>query len=145
MTNNKEPVWAKIRITQSIDDLVKHGPSLKIGVMATPFDGTHVTTAWALIDTGAAGTGISPALARELALKPIDFGMAHEAGREPISAPYFKVKLLLSPNIDMELDVIGLRSMDEYHGLLIGRDVLQNSRIMVDFITGETRIHFRAS
>lgn len=142
MTNNEEAGWAKIQTTQPINDLVEHGPSIEIGVMAIPFDGKSITSTFAQIDTGASGTGISPWLVKQLGLKPGDVAIAHEAGRDPIETNFFSVRLLFPSNIHIEMDVVGLPSLGGNHGILIGRDFLKNARVGVDFTTGKVCLHY---
>ena len=60
MTDDEKTAWAKIRITQTVDELLQYGPSIKIGVAPVPFDGTGLIEALAQIDTGVHGTGMSP-------------------------------------------------------------------------------------
>jgi predicted aspartyl protease len=144
MTDDEESGWAKIRFTQPIDDLIKYVPSIKVGVVALPIDGTERMTVVALIDTGAAGTAISPRLARVLNREPIGFGTAHEAGREPITVPYFKIRLYLF-SAEIELEVAGLPSLDPPHDILIGRDILADCRLVVDFISGSTSLHIKSN
>lgn len=142
MADDEEASWAKIRITQPVDEIIQYGPSIKIGVAPVPFQGEGTTIVLAQIDTGAAGTGISARLARKLNLKPVGFGEVHEAGRNPIKAPYFKVRLSL-PSTDIESEVVGLATLDPPHDVLIGRDLLANCRLVVDFLSGLTVLHIK--
>ena len=144
MTDDEKAAWAKIRITQTVDELIKYGPSIKIGIAPVPFEGAGLVTVLAQIDTGAAGSGMSPRLTRKLGLKPIDSGEIHEAGRTPIIAPYFRVRLIL-PSTDIETDIVGLPSLNPPHDVLIGRDILTNCRLIVDFTSGLTALHIRSS
>lgn len=144
MTNDEEAVWAKIKITQTVDEILKHGPSLNVGVAPVPFEGTGMMTALAQIDTGAAGSGMSPRLARKLSLKPVGSGEIREAGRDPIVASYFRVRLFL-PSTDIETNIVGLPSLDPPHDVLIGRDILANCRLLVDFTRGLTGLHIKGS
>jgi predicted aspartyl protease len=141
MTNDKEPGWTKIRIRQSVDDLFKRGPTINIGIAPQPFLGRGLMTVLAQIDTGAAGTALSPRLANKLGLEPAGRGKIIEAGREPIVVPYFKVRLFL-PGMDIETKVSGL-SLPPPHDILIGRDILANCRIAIDFITGAVCLHIK--
>jgi predicted aspartyl protease len=143
MTDNKEPGWAKIRNTQAVDDLVKYGPSIEVGIAPIPF-GTGRRSALAQIDTGAGGTAISPRLARKLNLKPVAKGTAHQAGLPPITAQYFRVRLFL-PSTDIEMEVVGFATLNPPHDVLIGRDVLANCRLAVDFLSGVTCLHIKSS
>jgi len=144
MTNDKEPGWAKIRITQKVDDLIKHGPSITVGITPMPFEGAGMISVLALIDTGASGTGISPRLARKLDLKPIDIGIAREAGREPIEGHYFRVRLFLPAGVQIDTDVFGPPSVTTDHDVLIGRDILASCRLIVDFVSGVTGLHVQS-
>lgn len=100
--------------------------------------------ALALVDTGAAGSAISIRLAQELSLEQIDSGELREAGREVVRAPYFKARLKLPPNVDIEIDLIGL-PMEVPHDVLIGRDILASCRLTVDFTSGVTCVHIRTA
>ena len=144
MADNEEPVWAKIDFRQNVDDLVQYGPSLKVGISADPFVGGEMASACSQIDTGAAGTGISTRLAERLGLVAIDHGELHHPGGDPIVAPAFKVRLYL-PGAELNLEVIGLSTLDPPHDVLIGRDVLASCRLVVDFSRGMVGLDIKAS
>lgn len=141
MANDEKPIWTKIGFQQSIQDLIRYGPSIAVGIAAADASSPTVE-ALALFDTGASGCGISPRLTEQLNLEPIDAGVIHEAGREPITANIFSVRLFV-PRMDVELDIAGLPSLAEPHDILIGRDFLANFRLLVDFTTGGTQLHFK--
>ena len=143
MTDDEEAAWAKIRITQTVDELLKFGPSVEIGIAPVPFEGKGLITVLAQIDTGAAGSGMSPRLTRKLNLKPVGKGEIREVGREPIVVNYFRVRLFL-PSTDIETDIVGLPSLDPPHDVLIGRDILANCRLIIDFPRGLTGLHIKA-
>jgi hypothetical protein len=140
MTDNEESVWAKIAIRQSVHDLRKHGPTFEVGVtdIAT---GTSKRV-YAQIDTGADHTCVSPVLARALHLKAIDICIVRQPNEPVRGAPYFKVRLSL-PLADIDLDVALLTTLDAPHDVLIGRDILANSRLSIDFASGATDLHIR--
>jgi len=142
MTNDEEAVWTKIRIRQTPDELVKYGPTIEVKVSA--IKGREVLSVLAQIDTGAAGTGISKRLAEKLALESVAFGKVHQPGLPEITAPYFRVRLEF-PSVEIESDVVGLVTLDPPHDILIGRDILVNSRMIVDFTQGITAVQFRSS
>ncbi|UVK37633.1 hypothetical protein LHFGNBLO_004698 [Mesorhizobium sp. AR10] len=141
MTDDKKPIWTKFSFEQSINSLLKYGPTIRIEIGGIDLSSPKLSVL-AQIDTGAAGCGISARIAKLLALKPIDVGQIHEAGREPITASIFAVRLY-TPAMDMELDVAALTSLADPHDVLIGRDLLARFRIAVDFTTGLTQLHFR--
>jgi predicted aspartyl protease len=140
MTDNEEPRWAKITIRQSVDDLRKHGPTVEVFV--TDIQTGARKGVIAQIDTGADGTCISPRLARALALKAADTCLVHQADKPTMLMPYFEIKLSL-PLIDVNLKVATLSDLNGPHDILIGRDVLANSRLTVDFTSGVTDLHVR--
>lgn len=144
MANDKEPTGAKITLTQSVDDLIQNGPTMKVGIAALPFDPAMMSVVLAQIDTGAHGTAVSPRIANSLGLKEIDRGEVHEAGRDPIVASYYRVRLRM-PGTDIEIDVVGLPTLREPHDVLIGRDVLANCRLAIDFANGKTWLHIKSS
>lgn len=144
MTNDEEAAWAKISIKQTVDELIEFGPSIKAGIAPVPFKGTGMTCVLAQIDTGARGSGISPRLARKLNLSPMENVEVHLPGRGPITAPAFKVRLFL-PSTDIEVDVVGLATLDPPHDILIGRDILSSCQLIVDFTSGLTGLHIRSS
>ena len=143
MTDDEKAAWAKIKINQTVDELLKFGPSIEIGIAPVPFEGKGLTTVIAQIDTGAAGSGMSPRLTRKLNLEPIDQGEFHEPAREPIVVNYFRVRLIL-PSTDIETDIVGLPSLDPPHDVLIGRDILANCRLIIDFPRGLTGLYIKA-
>ncbi len=143
MTDDEEAAWAKIRITQTVDELLKFGPSVEIGIAPAPFEGKGLITVLAQIDTGAAGSGMSPRLTRKLNLKPVGKGEIREVGREPIVAHYFSVRLFL-PSNDIETDIVGLPSLEPPHDVLIGRDILAKYRLIIDFPRGLTGLWIKA-
>jgi predicted aspartyl protease len=143
MTNDKEAGWAKITFRQTVDELIQNGPTIEIGV--TCIDSGNGARVLAQIDTGAAGTGVSAKLAERLGLMPYgEHGEIHEAGRERLVVPYHFVRLTL-PHADIEHEVACLPSLGAPHDVLIGRDILANSRLVVDFIAGVVGLHIRAS
>lgn len=139
MTDDKESGWTEVRFCQSLDDLKQYGPSIPIEVSAAIDNAPKRIRALALVDTGAAGTGIGPDLAKRLGLPLIGRGMIHEAGRAPIMAGLHRVRLCF-PSIDIDVDVTALPSLGEPHDVLIGRDVMAKSHLYVDFLTGKTRL-----
>ena len=144
MADDKKAGWSEFRIRQTTDELFQHGPSLEIGIVALPQNGRIPIRALALLDTGAAGTAISPGLAERLAPNIIDKGEIHEAGREPVVASFYTVGLLL-PAANVELEVAGLPSLAAPHDVLIGRDVLISCRLVIDFPNGVTALHMRSN
>jgi predicted aspartyl protease len=123
MTDDKEPGWTKVNVRQPPEEMREYGPSLQVGIAATPYTGGNIVTALAQIDTGASGTAVSTRIANLLNLEPTGEGEVREAGREPVTGYYAKVRLFL-PGTDIELDVVGLSSLHPPHEVLIGRDIL---------------------
>lgn len=142
MTNDEEPGWTKINLRQPPDHLRQYGPCMEIGIRPA-IDGAATITALALIDTGAHSTGISAEIAQRLGLSPVDHGTIHEAGREPIVAPVYRVRLTMA-SLDAELEVTGLPSLSKPHDAIIGRDILAGCRLAIDFASGRTTLHIRA-
>ncbi|EXL09706.1 aspartyl protease family protein [Aquamicrobium defluvii] len=142
MTDNQETIWTKIGFDQPVDNLIQNGPTASVAIRSP--DGGDVVRAVALFDTGAAGTAIGPDLANRLTLQPIDSGVIHEAGRDPLSAPFFRVQIII-PGIGswIELDVAGLPALARPHDILIGRDFLSHFRFSVDFTEGRVALHFK--
>lgn len=141
MTDDKETGWTKIQIRQPDDEVIKYGPSIEVTVAA--LEGPAIA-ALAQIDTGAQGTGISPRLAKKLGLKSVASGIAHQAGYPSVRVPYFKVRLSL-PSIDLEMEVVGLATLERPHDVLLGRDILSKCRLTVDFMEGVTSLHIKHS
>ena len=149
MMDDEESGWSKINIKQSVDDLIRYGPGLKIGIAAFPYVADAPKLVLAQIDTGASGTGISPKLVAELGLVPHGPpGEIREAGRDPIIASYFRVGIFL-PSIpepvELKLEVVGLPSLPPPHDILIGRDVLSRCKLGIDFIAGRTKLQIKHS
>jgi predicted aspartyl protease len=145
MANNEEAGRTKIRINQRANDLIQHGPTIPVVVARLPVDPTKMQCVYAQIDTGAAGSIISDALVNKLGLKRIDFGEVRQAARVVITAPYFRVRFILGRRIEIDLNVVALSTFDPPHDVLLGRDILASCRLNVDFLSGETRLHIKAS
>jgi hypothetical protein len=139
MMDEREPRWTKIEFRQPVDDLLKYGPSIEVDVAALEGEDTTAASARALaqIDTGAGGTGISPRLATKLRLIPIASGIVHQPGMTGIRVPYFNVRLSL-PSAQLDMEVVGFPTLQPPHDILIGRDILSNCRLAVDFVSGLT-------
>ncbi len=144
MTNNEEAGWTKINFRQPPDKLREHGPSIGLGISAAPYAGGNIINTLAQIDTGAGGTAISTRIAALLNLGPTGKGEVREAGREPIVGYYAKVRLLI-PGAYIELEVVALSSLHPPHEILIGRDILSNCRLFVDFVGGLTSLHIKGA
>ena len=144
MADNKKIRWTQINIRQSADDLFQRGPSLSIGI-APLGNNTGMLSILAQIDTGAHGTGISPRVAEKLSLSPAGHGEIREAGRKPIACPYYPVRLSIDSIMDIELEVVGLPALGAPHDPVIGRDVLANCRLAIDFSLGHTALFIKAS
>lgn len=140
MANDEKSIWTKFGFNQPIKSLIEHGPAAPVGI--GPAGSQTSISALAQIDTGAAGCGISPRLVKRLNLQPVGSGTIHEAGREPVTADFFFVRLTL-PAMNIELNVAGLPSLALPHDVLIGRDVLARFRLLVDFTSGVTQLHFK--
>lgn len=141
MTDNDKPVWTETRFRQPVDDLCQYGPTIVVDVAAHPFAGGPMQRVKGQIDTGAHGTALSIRLIERLSLSPCEFGVIQEAGRDPIDAPKYMVRLAI-PDMDLDLKVTGLK-MGSIHDVLIGRDVLSRYRLVVDFTTGRFQLHFK--
>lgn len=141
MGNNEKSRWTEIAIEQPVNELIKHGPTLKVRVL-NPDTGGSILVA-AQFDSGASEVAISMALAKRLGLKPFDSGGVQHAGSDARNIDYFRIKLLLPdlgiPNLDFE--VPGLNGIAPPHDVLIGRNFLQHSMMLVNFLTGVTTIH----
>lgn len=144
MANDKEAAWTQVRINQSVEELRKYGPSLRVAISPVP-DPTRTIHSLAQIDTGAHGTALNPRICRELGLTPFGEFVINEAGRAPIVGDRYRVRLFLPPAIDIEMDIAAMPSLHPPHEVLIGRDVLSGGRMMVDFTTGVTVLQFKPS
>jgi hypothetical protein len=144
MTNNEEPRWSKIAISQTVDELAEYGPTIRV-VVRNPETSMSLEVS-AQIDTGASETAITSALAERLRLNACTVGGTQQAGSEARDTQYFGIKLfLLGTDIpDLDMEVAGLPGVAPPHDVLIGRDILQHSMMLVDFFTGETTIHLSA-
>lgn len=140
MSDDKEAGWTKIRIRQTVDHILKHGPSIDVDV--APLSGGIGTRVMAQIDTGASRTGISPRLVRNLGLVPIAGGFVHQVGLPRIHVPFFKVRLGF-PSLDINVEVVGFATLERPHDILIGRDILASCRLSVNFLNGVTLLHIR--
>lgn len=145
MADDEEPGWSKVEFTQTPDDLFQHGPTLHAGILRLPLSSNRGAGVLAQLDTGAGITAIPLRMAEKLGLEPLGYGELREAGRDVRETPYYRVELLLSERIRFPLDIIGLETLSPPHDLLIGRDVLSNGKLEVDFLTGVTRFRFRTS
>lgn len=151
MANNEEPVWAKIGLRQGVDDLIKYGPTIRAAVRDIASKPNTVSIL-AQIDTGAAMSGVSPDVVRRLQLRRHGSGDIVEAGRERITVDFHEVDIIMAlrdpPSgelraMSIRCHVAGLPSLAKPHDLLIGRDILGQFRLLVDFTTGTTQLHLR--
>ena len=144
MTDDEEAAWAKIVFEQSVEDILKHGPTLDIGIAPLPFVGKGMTTVRAQIDTGAICSGLRPGLANELGLNKVGEATAHVGGLQPVVASCYSARLFLA-STEVDLEMVDLATLDPPHDVLIGRDILANCRLIVDFTSGLTALHIKAS
>ena len=142
MADDDKSTWTKIEFRQEVEDLFRYGPSTPVGIAAISGECTDKIKVLAQFDTGAAGTVVSPRLVERLKLEPIGSGATQEAGREPITANFYFVRLFLT-GMEIELEVVGLPFLSKPHDVLIGRDVMANSTFTVDFTTGSSLFHFK--
>jgi predicted aspartyl protease len=142
VANNDKTGWFEISFQQSIQDLFKDGPTTTFGIASNPYHGQPMLAAFGLIDTGAGATAISPRLVKELKLKASGSETVQEAGREPVTADFYSVRFFI-PGMKFDLDVAGLPSLPPSYDILVGRDILGNGRLIVDFTTGITTLHFK--
>lgn len=139
MADNEKTAWTKIHVTQPIDELFKHGPTVEVGIRAS-----RDLIVQALIDTGSPITVISQSLANCLNLNPTGKGDFREVGRESISADCFDLKLFWpGTGVGFELNVACLPIREPPHDLLIGRDILAICRLAIDFTTGIVGLEIR--
>lgn len=151
MTDDKEPVWAKIGLRQGVDDLIKYGPTIRAAICDVTSKSNTVNVL-AQIDTGASMSGISPNVVRRLQLRGHGAGDIVEAGRERITVDFHEVDIVMAfrnppsgalHSMSIRCEVAGLPSLAPPHDLLIGRDILGQFRLLVDFTTGTTQLHLR--
>ncbi len=143
MTNDEKAGGAKITITQTVDEILQFGPSIEIGIAPAPFDGTGKIVVLAQIDTGAICSGLRPGFAKELGLNKVGEATAHVAGLQPVVVSCFNVRFYLA-TIEFDLEVVELATLDPPHDVLIGRDILSNCRIEVDFTSGLIVLHIKS-
>jgi predicted aspartyl protease len=145
MTDNEKAQWATVRFRQDPSHLAQYGPTIPVRVAGLPFEEAKAKAVFAQIDTGASGSAISDRLAGELSLQPIDYGEVREAGRTAISAAYVRVRLIIARGVEIDLDIVALPTFHPPHDVLAGRDILASCKLEVDFLSGETQLHIRAS
>jgi hypothetical protein len=131
--------WTNVAITQSVEDLLQRGPTIKIELSASG-EAAEPIPVLAQIDTGAHPTAISPVIARRLGLQSTVPGyLLQEAGRPPVDALEYRVRIRIpSASIGVEMNVVGLPALGDPHHVLIGRNFLAGCRLLVDFSTGNT-------
>ena len=120
---------------------------LKVGVSA-PYTGQQpegmvLKRANMIWDTGATGSVITPAIAHELGLRPIDQKMVHAAGTQGMKNVYL-VNLHLPNNHTIESIRVTEADLTS-PGLegLIGMDVISHGDFCVTHASGDTVVTFR--
>jgi|HubBroStandDraft_2_1064218.scaffolds.fasta_scaffold89083_2 predicted aspartyl protease len=117
-------------------DIIIRPPILMLQALAAGPSGQMVPAtqvqAVAMVDTGAQGTVITPAIAQQLGLQPTGSALAGGAtGHAPVSANVYNVDIIfgagvLVPNVAvMELPLAGQKIQ-----ALIGRDILRHGMLI---------------
>ena len=132
--------WVRIRVTAKVEELRQFGPTLPVTVSANSLS----KETFAQVDTGANHSCISERLADQMGIPPHGALYQHPAGSEPEHTAVFRCAIEFPNGTKIDADMAVLPSLSDPHDVLIGRDILQTCRLVVDFVTGEWEIHFKS-
>lgn len=131
-----------LSIASSPEHLLLHGPVINVSIRDANNANSKSENVVALIDTGADINCVSPGLVKRLGLVSIGEnwvrGAGNDASREPVT------HLIL----EFEIGTIITGEFRQYRGLnpdldiVIGRDILRNTILFMDFTTGRWSIQF---
>lgn len=138
-----EDDWIKIERRQSAEDMRQFGPTTTVGI-GLPGSHSPLRSVLGQIDTGAGVSAISQKLVNDLGLEPVDFGTAHLPIYGEVSALYYSVRIFFH-GVERDVDVVGLSTLNSPHDFLMGRDMLEQTRVVIDFLGGAFAVHFRKS
>jgi gag-polyprotein putative aspartyl protease len=117
--------WAKLTINATPRNLQRHGPNLAVAIHSvdTGGDGQCFERLPAIVDTGAATSGISPRLADKLKSTRGERNVTTVLGRIE-AAPTLRCKLVYENGLEVTSDFSVLPFIDDYD-VLIGCDLLK--------------------
>jgi predicted aspartyl protease len=96
----------------------------------------------ALIDTGAHSTVIQTGIAAKLGLPPTRPVKIQSAKYPEFRSHMYRIRLLLAPGVDIEVEAMEAPMRGYYYECLIGRDVLKHCMLFYDGKTNSFALHF---
>lgn len=137
-----ETKWFKLNCDTNPEELCIHGPMINVDIQSIN-SSVKINNIIALIDTGAAYSCISTEVANKLGVIPDKESSLSFIGAKPISVPIFRCKLFFPIGINTVCDFAVIPHIRLPHQLVIGYDILYNTRFTVDFTTGKWELHFK--
>jgi predicted aspartyl protease len=138
--------WIRENAVQIQSELVGHGPSFYVSV--EPFDdkgGRRPTlnNIIAQIDPGAGATCISPRLAAKLGVPAVSTADLQIAGDRSQTLQRFQCGVIFADGTRWDSELAALPYIGEPHDVVIGRDFLAHTRLLIDFTTGSWELHIK--
>lgn len=135
--------------TQSaVELLIKHGPCFEVGIQALDASMQHPVSdrfenIVALIDTGATHSCISDRLANRFMVDAVDRTHQAAAGFEPVFVDSWTCKIFFPyDRIILTNKFALLAHLAEPHDIVIGRDILRDTILNINFLTGHWDLTF---
>lgn len=133
-----------IKVAHDPADMRSFGPTMEIGVTfvtQTPAI-SRIDRVLALIDTGAGRSCLAQHFINSINAKPnTDIGITHPDGKTE-RIPAFTCIFHYPKGIDTKIDCAIWPNLAKPHDILIGRDILKDTRLLVNFKTGEWELCF---
>jgi hypothetical protein len=127
-------------VTQDRAALIANGPTIALSLRALLPDGssgTLISNLLAQFDTGASRSCITLAVATKLGTQPSSVTASRIAGDQELALPTYKCAFVFPDGTTWATEIPALSYLGPPHDILIGRDLMNNSRLLVDFTTGK--------
>ncbi|MBI2586717.1 MAG: hypothetical protein HYW28_12740 [Rhodospirillales bacterium] len=134
--------WTVLDTNLAAEHVRRFGPTIAIDIWSVN-QTVKLQDVLAQIDFGASHSCISPRLAPRLNVEPIGVLNTQIAGLKPEDIPVFRCGVTFPTGTKIEGDFAILPHLAEPHDVLIGRNILANCRVIVDFTSGNIQIHFK--
>jgi predicted aspartyl protease len=139
--------WVRLAVDALPEELRRFGPCVEVSMQPVTQShepaGPKIDKLVALVDTGAGTSCLGPKLAARLGITPKRTIIQHAAGAKSQNVPVFRCKLFYPGITQVEADFAVLSHLKEPHEVVIGCDLLYQSRVVADFTSGKWEIHFK--